>query len=108
MARVAQDCIEVDNTIELTTASNPIVNLLTDRFPFWNVKSSHQPLKPGALKWRVCRPNDLNTLLVGTCNQLTVAGNNILAGYDLTLMSERKRREKDVINPQPHNHVPDP
>src|SRR5215468_5825282 len=33
MAWVTQDHIEIDHTIEFTTAANPVVNLLTHGFP---------------------------------------------------------------------------
>src|ERR1700731_508001 len=107
MAWVTQDPIEVDHTIEFTTTANPVVNLLTYGFPLGSIKSDYQPFEGRLLKWRVCCPNDSNALSMATRDELAIAGNDVLSTDLFTWRSERECREKDVIDAQTHDDVPD-
>src|SRR6266481_1985926 len=107
MAWVTQDRIEIDHTIEFTTAANPVVNLLTHGFPLGSIKSGNQPFEGRVLKWRVCRPNDTNPVSMATRDELTIAGDDVLITDLFIWRSERECREKDVIDAQTHDDVPD-
>src|ERR1700685_3656208 len=107
MAWVTQDGIEVDHTIELTTTANPVVNLLTYRFPPGSIKGDNQPFEGRVLKWRVCRSNDTNALSMATRDELAISGNDVLSTDLFTWRGERECREKDVVDAQTHDDVLD-
>src|SRR4029077_18900469 len=107
MTWVPQDGIEIHHTVEFPTATNPVVNFLTYGFPLRSIKSGYQPLEGGVLKRRICRPNNKNGPSMATRDELTIARNDVLSIYFFTWRSERERREKDVIDSQTHDDVPD-
>ena len=107
VARVPQNQVEIDHSIEFGAAQDPVVNLLTCGFPFGSIKSDCRFGERRVLKRRVRRPNDSNALLMGTRDELTIAGDNVLSAYLLAGGSERERRKKNVIDAKTHDDNPD-
>ena len=100
MAWVTQDRIEIDHTIEFTTAANPVVNLLTYGFSLGCKKNGNQPFEGRVLKWRVCRPNDTNAVSMATRDELTIAGDDVLS-TDLFIWRSEREWKRMSLMPRP-------
>src|SRR5215471_8088729 len=85
MVGVAQYLIEIDHAIAFAAAQDPFIYLLTHDLFFRGIKSDWlcrwRKRQEAVLKRRVCRPNDLYALSMGTRDQLSITGDNHLGRY---------------------------
>ena len=65
-------------------------------------------LKERVLEGWYGRPDNSNTLLVRTRDELTIVGYDVLGAHLFVCRSERETGEQDVIDPQAHENIFDP
>src|SRR5262249_44081764 len=99
--------VEIDDGVEGAAAAYPVIDLLTDGFSFGG-KELHIGLLEGRfLKRRQRRPDDSNSLLMRTRDELTIAGYNVSCRYLFVWRNKRERRETDFVDPETHENVLD-
>src|SRR5216684_6104795 len=81
VARVLQDLVEIDHSIEFSAAAHPGVDFLTHAFFLGSIKSVRGRSEKRALERRVSGPNHSNSLLMGTRYELTIAGYHARGTY---------------------------
>ena len=88
--RISYNRIEIHHAVEFLAAENPAVDLLSHPFFFRSIESDRRPWEPQIQKrvfegW-VRRPDDSNSLLMRSCNELPIAGDNT---FDLDALAGR-------------------
>src|SRR5499433_687701 len=99
--------VEIDDGIEGAAAAYPVIVLLTDGFSFGGIELHIGLLEERVLKRRHSRPDDSNSLLMRTRDELTIAGYDVSGRYPFVWRNKRERREKDVVDPESHENVLD-
>src|SRR5215472_4443009 len=105
MAGITHRRIEVNHTIELTLATNPVVDFLTHLFLFGRVKVLEERLTEECmLEGRDCGADDPDSLLMSARYEPAIAGDDVLRRHNFCCRNERAR-EKNVIPTDAHDHV---
>src|SRR5258707_716289 len=81
VARVSQDLVEIDHSIEFSAAAHPGVDLLTHAFFLGSIKGDQGRSEKRVLERRVSGPNHSNSLQMGTSYELTIAGYHAFGTY---------------------------
>src|SRR5947208_17133580 len=78
-ARIPHHGIEIDDTVEFTAFEYPVVDLLT--YSFFLRSKERDRTEERFPEWRVGRPDDSNSFLVGTHDKLAGAGDQALGAH---------------------------